>query len=306
VVTGFLGAGKTTVLAHVLGGALAGERVAIVINELGDISIDGRVIENLGHGERMVELAGGCVCCTIDDLSFEAGIQALVQRADPTLIVLETTGAADPGPVRERIARAGLQLDAIITVVDAASFESLAGEAVATVQVRAADFVLINKTDLVSSTERARLRRRLSRLNRRAGLFECERGRVPADVLFATAARRYRNGSRPDPHQTGTAAHHSHGAGADISAFSWRGRGDLDRRRFERFLAGLPSDVYRAKGLVRFPGAVWACLFSYTCGRYELNWIQLRDAAAQAVFIGRGIDRVREQILQALEACEAR
>jgi G3E family GTPase len=107
-------------------------------------------------------------------------------------------------------------------------------------------------------------------------------------------------------------AWHRHGPGhgpeEHISAFTWQGGDELDRRRFERFLGCLPPEIYRAKGLVRFSGASWPCLFNYTCGRWELNWIQLGDAvqASQAVFIGRDAQRLRERTLAALEACRAR
>ena len=305
VVTGFLGAGKTTLLVHVLGGALLGERVAVVVNELGDVSIDGRTIERLEHIERMVELDGGCICCAIDDYRFDAAIQELVERADPTLIVLETSGAADPSALPARLARAGLFLDAIITVVDAADFDrALAESPVARAQIRAADFLVLNKIDLAPAGELERVRRRVRRLNRRAAVLKGERGRVPADMLWATAGRRYRRASQPPPDGLAGAPGHGHD-GEEITAFSWRGSAPLDRRRFERFLAALPREVYRAKGIVLFAGASWPCLFNFTCGRYELNWIQLAGARAEAVFIGREAERVRQRVLDGLGACEA-
>jgi G3E family GTPase len=321
VVTGFLGAGKTTLLQAVLRGALAGERVAVVMNELGDVSIDGRVIRGLEHVETMVELDNGCVCCSIDDFAFDAALQEVVRRADPTLIVLETTGVADPGPLTERLRRAGLPLDAVITVVDAASIERLLLEVpVVRAQIRAADFLLLNKVDLVDEAMLRRLEGRLRALNRRALTRTCERGRVAADLLFATSARRLRApaaesramshdadvtaGAPAQPHAGG-----GHGHGAErLSAFSWRAECELDQRRFERFLANLPPNIYRAKGFVRFGAADWPCLFSYTCGRYELNWIQLDGlrGVVEAVFIGRDAERTREAILGALENCRAR
>jgi len=317
VVTGFLGAGKTTLLRHVLGGALAGERVAVVMNEIGDVSIDGRVVRGLEHVESMVELDSGCVCCSIDDLRFDAAVQEIVERADPTLIILETTGAADPEPLRGRLERAGLPLDAVITVVDAENADRMLREtAVAGAQIRAADFLLINKTDLVDASALARLRRRIGRFNSRAMVMECERSSVPAEVLFATAARRYRRGAEgreaaPEP-ASGAGPPYpvgGHGRGPDrITAFTWHGSHALDQARFERFLRRLPASIYRAKGFVRFREGDWPCLFNFTCGRYELNWIQLGRFAgpAEAVFIGREVERTREAILQALEDCRAR
>jgi G3E family GTPase len=282
------------------------------------------VIEGLEHLESMVELDSGCVCCSIDDASLDLALGELVERAVPTLIVLETTGAADPAPVCERLARAGLPCDAVITVVDAANVERAMREtAVARAQIQAADFVVLNKTDLVTKEQGSRVRRRLKRLNRRALVLEAERGKVQADLLFATSVRTYRRaeGSGVErafpassgeggqgPH-TAAAPAGGHGHGEErIDAFSWRGQGTLDRKRFERFLADLPPAIYRAKGFVRFSDHDWSCLFNYTCGRYELNWIQLGDSAApvQAVFIGQGTEHVREPIVRALEACRTR
>ncbi len=302
IVTGFLGAGKTTLLAHVLGGALGIERVAVIVNEVGDVSIDGRVIGGLEHVESMVELEGGCVCCTIDDARFELAVEEIVRTADPTLIVLETTGVADPRPVLARSVRAGLSVDALITVVDAANFERASREtSIVRSQVVEADFLVINKCDLVSADDLQRLRRRLGRVNPRALLLDCERGRVPSDLLFATGIRRLRGGA--------AAAGAESSSGLEgIEAVTWQGSGVADYERFQQFLRKLPPSIYRAKGLVRFDTAGWSCLFHVTCGRSELNWVQLSadSAPPQAVFVGREASRWRADVLRELDACHER
>ena len=314
VVTGFLGSGKTSLLSHVLSGALEGEKVAVVMNEIGDVGIDGRVITGLDYVENMVELNSGCICCTIDDYRFDLAIRELIETADPTLLIVESTGVAEPEPIVVRLAQAGLALDAIITVVDAANLDTaLAETRVAREQVAAADFVVINKLDLVSPAELARVRRKLARMNRRALVVECERGRVQTDLMFGTSARRFRE-RRDAPYAPGTArpasgpdpagGGHLHADG--IGSFSYQSAAELDQARFERLLRRLPRAIYRAKGFVRVSGNPWSCLFNFTCGRYELNWVKLGEAAAttQAVFIGRDIARVRERVLRELARCE--
>ena len=300
IVTGFLGSGKTTLLRHVLGGALAGEKVAVVMNELGDIGIDGRVITGLDHVESMVELNSGCICCTIDDYRFDLAVQELIETARPTLLLIESTGVADPGPMVDRVAQAGLALDAIICVIDAVNFEQTRRDAVVVArQAAAADFIIVNKVDLVSEPELRRLRRRLARLNSRALTVECERGRIETDLMFGTSARRYRTAAAPP-----SGGDHMH---ADrMAAFNYRADVELDQARFERFLRRLPRSVLRAKGLVRVAGNPWSCLFHYTCGRYELNWVKLTEGAGstQAVFIGRDIERARARIERELALCE--
>ncbi len=316
ILTGFLGAGKTTLLSHVLSGALSGEKVAVVMNELGDVGIDGRVITGLDYVESMVELNSGCICCTIDDYRFDLAVRELLDTVDPTLLLIESTGVAEPEPMIERVTQAGLALDAVISVVDAESFGRVRKESrVADRQVRAADFIVINKVDLVGEGALAALRRKLSRLNPRAHVVECERGRVETDLMFGTSARRFRDGPDAGPEtgrgqadrarSAGDEAGHLHEDG--ISSFSYKASAELDAVRFERFLAELPRSILRAKGFVRVAGNPWSCLFNYTCGRSELNWVRLKGEAAvtQAVFIGKNVERVRERIESDLERCVA-
>ena len=307
IVTGFLGAGKTTLLAHVLEGRLKDEKVAVIMNEIGDVGVDGRVITGLEYVENMVELNSGCICCTIDDYRFDLAIDELIEKADPTLIIIESTGVADPDPVVFRVKQAGLGLDAVITVVDALNLSRALDEAkVARTQIEAADFLVVNKIDLVGDRDLARIRRKLRRLNRRAMLIETDHGRLATDLPFGTSARRHRQvlaGRSPSAAVAGS----SHMKEDHIEVFSYEGDDEFDQRRFERFLQRLPSALYRAKGLVRIAGNDWSCLFNYTCGRYELSWIKLRDdgAGTQAVFIGRDIGAERDRILEALAGCRA-
>jgi len=300
VVTGFLGSGKTTLLQYVLAGSLAGERVAVVMNELGELGIDGRTISNMQYAENVVELNSGCICCTIEDARFDLAIQELVERVDPTLVVIETTGVADPEPLAYRIEQSGLALDAVICVVDAENFEAtLSSASVVGAQVRAADFLVLNKVDLVSVARRNSLRKKLVRLNRRALLLESERGRVDHEVLFATSPRRFRTAAAE-----GRPVEHLRNDG--IGCFSHRSSLPLDRGRFEKMLSKLPADVYRAKGFVQGESGEWGCLFNYTCGRSEFHWVRVPGAqpGTQAVFIGRDIEKMEARIRSALSRCE--
>jgi len=299
ILTGFLGSGKTTLLRHVLDHGLHGKPVAVIMNEIGEVGIDGKVITGLSAVEKMVELSSGCICCSIDDYRFDLAIQEIIDTARPHLIIIESTGLADPEPLAYRVKNAGLGLDAIITVVDAANVGRALGEtAVAAAQIEAADFLVINKVDLVDASELTRVEKRLDRLNARAERFRSVRGAVDSDVLFATGVAAFRTRSR-------TSSDHVQVDG--IGSFLYRSRRPFRQEAFERLLARLPSDILRAKGVVRFAGRDWHCLFNFTCGRHELTWLRLDgDAGAenQAVFIGRGLERHRHGIETALAACE--
>ncbi len=301
IVTGFLGSGKTTLLRHVLTHGLAGKPVALIVNEIGDVGIDGKVVTGLDYVEKMVELSSGCICCSIDEYRFDLAIQEIVDTVAPHLIVIESTGLADPEPLAYRVKSAGLALDAVITVVDAVNVERfLAETTVAGAQVGAADFLVINKVDLVSASDVVRVGKRLRRLNDRALQLESVRGAIDADVLFATDVARHR--ARADEPAPAT----GHLAADGFESFVYTTREALDQQAFERVLATLPRELIRAKGIVRLVDRDWHCLFNVTCGRVELGWLRPSGGgdASSAVFIGRAARRHRDAVCTALGACE--
>ena len=301
IVTGFLGSGKTTLLSHVLTHGLKGKPVAVVMNEIGEVGIDGQVVTGLNYVEKMVELSSGCICCSIDEYRFDLAIQELIETVHPHLIIIESTGLADPEPLTYRVKAAGLKLDAVITVVDAANVERFVKETeVATAQIEAADFLVVNKIDLVATGDVARVERRLRKLNPRALQFRSVRGAIDSEVLFATGVATYRERAR----EARATSDHLHQDA--FGSFLYRSDVELDQPAFEHVLERLPDDVIRAKGIVRLVGRDWHCLFNVTCGRVELGWLKLPEDRTenQAVFIGRNLDRHRAGILDALRGSE--
>lgn len=128
IITGFLGSGKTSLIKHVLQHGLQNRHVAVVVNDIGDVNIDGRILEGV-NVDRMVELSNGCICCSISS-QFGYAMQEIVETTNPELIVIETTGAADPMSLMGEIYRLGLGVDAVITVVDGTHIRRLYKETV--------------------------------------------------------------------------------------------------------------------------------------------------------------------------------
>jgi G3E family GTPase len=218
VLSGFLGAGKTTLLNHVLTNR-EGRRVAVIVNDMSEVNIDARLVAEGGANlsrteEALVEMSNGCICCTLrEDLLEEVAKLAREGRFDYLLI--ESTGISEPIPVAQTFvfeAEDGTsladvaRLDTMVTVVDAASFlpdyvdaDSLASRGQAldegderTVtdllidQVEFADVIVINKADLVSAGELARLEAVLARLNPGARLVRARFGQVPLGAVLGT------------------------------------------------------------------------------------------------------------------------
>lgn len=277
IITGYLGSGKTTLLRHILQSSR--KRIAVVMNEFGEIDIDAKVIR--GKNVDIAELAGGCVCCSLTG-EFEQAIREILVRAKPDWIVLETTGAAEPDAIL--LSLEGLpevRLDAVVTVVDADAmvrFPSLGH--IGTIQIQMADLLLINKADLVTSAQLAAVTRKVHELNPRALAFPVERCAVQPEVLFGVEAAR-----KPVKRKN----HQEKG----IDHFSLSSDQLLDRRKFQAFLAGLPAQVYRAKGFVRFPEGSF--LFNVVAGRVSLE--EFPAERTEMVFLGQGIAKLRSALL---------
>lgn len=217
VLSGFLGAGKTTVLSHILNNR-QGRKVAVIVNDMSEVNIDAATVQNevsLNHSEeKLVEMSNGCICCTLrEDLLEE--VTKLAQEGRFDYLVIESTGIAEPLPVAETFTFAdenGLslsdvaRLDTMVTVVDAINFlrdydeakfltetaESLGEDDERSVadllvdQVEFADVILISKTDLVEKSEIERLFAILKTLNTSATILPISNGEVELDAVLDT------------------------------------------------------------------------------------------------------------------------
>jgi len=209
LVSGFLGAGKTSLLRHLLDDAQRrGVRVAVVSNELGELGIDAELLG--GRPDDYVEIAGGCVCCKLSG-ELVATLVALRERAKPERILIETSGAALPYDTQLHLwrdpVRSFVEDDVALVVVNA---EQLAagrdlGDTFAQ-QVSSADLLLLNQIDRVPASSLPELEARLREFEPEAPILHASHGRIDPDLLFppdpagARAARRER-GATPHPHE---------------------------------------------------------------------------------------------------------
>src|ERR1700733_1532628 len=185
VLTGFLGAGKTTVLNQLLSSEMMAG-TAVIVNEFGAISIDAELI--VGVDEDVLQINNGCICCTVRSDLVSTISDLLARRPDIRRILIETTGLADPAPVIQSFIidetlSASTQLDAVVTVVDPAHIERWLADAssdenVAAEQIAFADVVLISKVDLVGETELAKCRASIHAINPMAKIAQAANGVV--------------------------------------------------------------------------------------------------------------------------------
>jgi G3E family GTPase len=295
IISGFLGSGKTTLLRRLLEEHRHGRRLALIVNEFGEIGIDGRLLEDAA-GPALVELSGGCVCCVAGS-DFLLAVAELIDAVAPDQIVIETSGLADPLATLQQVRTAGLPLDAIVTVVDGLNLEpALAATPLTTRQIGAADLLLLSKVDLIDPPQRHAVEQRLRTLNRRAAIVPVAHGAVDPNLIFGPVTTR---ADRP----LALAAVHDH---TDFDTYVWQSPHPLHRETLTATLTELAPLTLRIKGLVQCSDAPWADEVHVVGERIDLRAVRLRarpDLLNQLVLIGTGMAEYATVINARLDAC---
>jgi G3E family GTPase len=248
VIGGFLGAGKTTLLNALLrDGGAGGRRLAVLVNDFGAINIDAELVES--RDGAMVRLENGCICCSTGGDFI--GALALLRDGDdpPEHVVVEASGVADPGAIAVLGDMPGYRRDAAVVVVDAETVRARAADEATRYailgQLRAADLLVLNKTDLVGA---AALADTLAWLREVAGpstaIVRTAFGALGADVVLGTGAGADR---RAVAHEHHAGHHHAHPA---FETWSWSATAPIGGAALVEEIKALPDGIVRAKGLL--------------------------------------------------------
>ena len=266
VLTGFLGAGKTTLLNRILAGD-HGLRVAVLVNDFGSINIDAELIVGIENDGDVINLANGCVCCNVRDDLVAAVTQVMKRHDQPEYILLEASGVADPSGIAltfmDQSMRDRIRLDSIMCVVDAEQiFAAPEMMELKLRQVAFADLLILNKVDLVTPQEIARIKAWLDDRFHRYRLVEARDGNVPPEILLSVG--RFdpaQLDEPPAPQQLeildcddSDCGHHFHSDRNDHSqvfkTWSYETKKPLALEALREAARRLPASVYRCKGVV--------------------------------------------------------
>lgn len=327
IVTGFLGSGKTTLLRHILDNA-QGRRIAVIVNEFGELGIDGEILKGCGIGcdedgqaqeGALYELANGCMCCTVQEEFFPV-MQALAERRDRIdAVLIETSGLALPKPLVQafqwpEIANV-FTVDAVVTVVDtpAADAGQFAANPVAVDaqrradpnldhesplhelfedQLAAADLVVLNKTDLVDAAAVERVTALVrEELPPSVKILQSSQGKLPLDVLLGLAKA---SETTIDARES----HHDHEEDHDHDEFDAHviELSAVDRERLLAALARLVEQqtILRVKGFAEIPGKPMRWLLQGVGRRFDHHfdraWREGERRGTRLVFIGQDLD----------------
>lgn len=294
LVSGFLGAGKTTLIKHLLSSKMEGMgKIALIVNEVGKIGIDGTLLS--GKNLDMIELTSGCICCTMKG-DFSKAVQEIHARINPDFLVVEATGVAQPADIFDALfdppLNAYVRLRNMVTVVNADTF--MAREVFGPFyenQIRCADVLILNKVDLVSTESTHEIKVSLRQMNPRAPIFSTQYCAVEPSLLFRKDF---------DVPKEQKQDHHGHVHLDDwgFQTFSFEDSRPLDRVKLIQFLKSLPPTLFRLKGWVLFPDG--SALLDFAGGRYRIALID-EPRTTTLTFVGRNCDET--EILKDLKHC---
>ncbi|MBW4493162.1 MAG: cobalamin biosynthesis protein CobW [Oscillatoria princeps RMCB-10] len=327
VITGFLGAGKTTLIRHLLQNN-QGRKIAVLVNEFGEVGIDGDLLrscqvcdEESDAPSNIVELTNGCLCCTVQEEFLPTMQQLLKRREQIDCMLIETSGLALPKPLVQAFRwpeiRTGATVDGVVTVVDcqavaAGTFASNPGalqaqreadpslehetpiEELFEDQLACADLVLLTKADLVDSPTRTGVREWLQQ-QLRAGvkIVPCENGEISPEVLLGfNAAVEDNLDSRPSHHDTEEEHEHDDEINSVHFALNQAFQPQALIEQLHKLI--LQQEIYRIKGFVDVPNKPMRMVLQGVGGRfdyfYDRLWQPFEPRETRLVFIGRALD----------------
>jgi G3E family GTPase len=313
VVTGFLGAGKTTLVNYILKEQNQW-KIAVLENEFGEVSIDdGLVAESLDAPEDLITMDNGCVCCSVrGDLIRTLG-QLTSTRKKFDAILLETTGLADPAPIVYTVqtnpkVSENYRIDSIVCLADCKHItqhldevkpEGAVNEALQ--QVAFADMILLNKVDLVTDQEKQKLKDRLATINKFATVIETQRSRAPLEKILGLNSFNMESILSYDPDFFQDEDEKKIHNLEMVQSVGVQFKGDLHAQWFNMFMMDLlkerAADLYRTKGLLSFHGQ-GDTKFVFQGVHEQINfgpakepWKEGEERINKFVFIGKNLDR---------------
>ncbi|MCU0535646.1 MAG: GTP-binding protein [Hydrococcus sp. Prado102] len=295
IITGFLGSGKTTLLNHIIENK-QGLKVAVLVNEFGDINIDSQLL--VSTEENILELSNGCICCTINDSLVETVYQVLEREEKIDYLIIETTGLADPFPIILTFLGTELkfltQVDSIITLVDSEMFTPEHFDSdIALRQIKYGDIIILNKLDRVDDRKLKKLEDFIQENKAGVRIVRSQYGKVPLALLLGVGLTQediYISQIKEFQRDRKSSGYHIENDG--FVAVSFESDRAFNLHQFENFIVEQMShNVFRAKGILWFKESESRHIFQLSGNRYELEADEWQTKPKnQLVLIGRNLD----------------
>ncbi len=292
VITGFLGSGKTTLIINSVKEHLQDKKVAVIVNEFGEVGLDGKVLKNV-YSE-VLEISEGCICCKLSQ-EFESSLIQLIEDYQPEVVIVETSGTSEPFPIMFSLKTVGCSVEGVICVVDSKNFDKYKNEDTAKYQLASSNVIVLNKTDLVSEERLRELEKEIREIKsvyKLRNMFEKEekepiyviyramKGKVPAEVFEGVG--------NPIDIVREVREQPEHGLFQGVIEFDR----ELSYEELESYLKSLPKNVYRAKGIVKLKDFEYPVYVHYVFGDYDIGSPAVDfEGKPFIVIIGKEVDR---------------
>lgn len=296
IITGFLGVGKTTMLTNTVKEHFSDKKVAIVVNEFGDIGIDGNILSNV-YSE-VLEISEGCICCQLAQ-EFEAGVLEIIEKYDPEIIFVETSGASEPFPIFLSLQNLGISVEGVICVVDSKNLDSYKDNSTAKYQIGGANILVLNKTDLVSETELETVKEEVIKIKEAYNIKNnltkktIFNGYVINNAEQGVVTKEVFDGVYKVDEIVGMAKEYEHLDHTTKDSITQKVAYVKDGITFadvDEVLNNLPSSIYRVKGVVKVTDVPNPIVINYAFGNVSFEELDEYNQSSILIFIGEAID----------------
>jgi len=302
IITGFLGVGKTTMLTNTVKKYFSDKKVAIVVNEFGDIGVDGNILSNV-YSE-VLEISEGCICCQLAE-EFESGVLEIIGKYKPEIIFVETSGASEPFPIFLSMQNLGISVEGVICVVDSKNLDSYKDNSTAKYQIGGSNIIVLNKTDLVSDDELEAVKKDVIEIKEEYNIKNtltgkkifnnyvinnAEQGLVNKEVFDGVFRIDEIIGLAKDYQ------HHDHTTKDSITQKVAYLKEDIEFNDVDEVLNNIPKSIYRVKGVVKVKDVPNPIVINYSFGNVSFEELETYTEPSIMIFIGEAIDKDVNQL----------
>lgn len=296
IITGFLGVGKTTMLTNTVKEHFSDKKVAIIVNEFGDIGVDGNILSNV-YSE-VLEISEGCICCQLAQ-EFESGVIEIMNKYNPEIIFVETSGASEPFPIFLSLQNLGISVEGVICVVDSKNFDSYKDNSTARYQVGGSNIIVLNKTDLVNDDELEAVKKDVIEIKEQYNIKNTLTGqKIFNNYVINNAKQGIVNkevfeGVYKVDEIIGLAKdyeHLDHTTKDSITQKVAYLKEGIEFNDVDEVLKNIPKSIYRVKGVVKTKDVPNPIVINYSFGNVSFEELDEYNQQSILIFIGEAID----------------
>lgn len=302
IITGFLGAGKSTMLVDTVKKHFKNKNIAIVVNEFGEIGVDQNILKNI-HSD-VIEISDGCICCQLAE-EFESGVIEIIGKYDPDIIFVETAGVTEPFPVFLSLQNLAIAVDGVICVVDAKNYDSYMHNSTAKYQVGGSNIIVLNKTDLTNEEELDKAKNDIMAIKEKHNIKNTFTGKTVFNHYFLHTAeqgvvsKEVFEGTYQIDEIVGLAHDYQHIDHTNHDAITQnvaRINKEIIFNDIDALLNDLPKNIYRVKGIIRTEDVPSPLIVNYAFGHVSFEEFDDSNIDSILVFIGEDINNEVETV----------